>query len=247
MSVQAKGTEMDDRETLRDGGEDSRRELGLAGLVPHAWRLAEIEMREALDRDERRGLEASCAKGCSACCHYLVRLSIPEALYLGEMVMALGELRRRDVVARFASARDSIREAGLLKRLEADMIVPRGDTGADLRMHELARDYMKMTSGRGLECPFLVDDLCSIHTWRPATCRQYCVTSPAQLCLDPFGENVRRVPVSRNLTEAMANLAGELLGRPPEFIALPLALEWVGAHPEIASARWDERDLLGRL
>ncbi len=238
---------MKDRETLQYQGKGSRRELGLSGLVPHAWRLAEIEMRDALAGDERRGLEASCSEGCAACCHYLVRLSIPEALYLGELVMALGEKRRTNVMARFASAKDSIREAGLLERLEADLIVPPGDTGAELRIHELSRDYLAMASGSGLGCPFLVEDLCSIHAWRPATCRQYCVTSAAPLCLDPFGSNVRRVPVSRNLAEAMANLAGELLDRPPEFIALPLALDWSAAHPEIAAARWDERDLLDRI
>jgi Fe-S-cluster containining protein len=36
-----------------------------------------------------------------------------------------------------------------------------------------------------MPCPFLEDESCSIHPDRPLVCREYLVTSPAELCAGP--------------------------------------------------------------
>jgi len=46
-------------------------------------------------------------------------------------------------------------------------------------------------------CPFLEEESCSIHPDRPLVCREYLVTSPAELCAGPTQEGVTPVPVPK--------------------------------------------------
>ena len=49
----------------------------------------------------------------------------------------------------------------------------------------------------GIPCPFLEEESCSIHPDRPLVCREYLVTSPAELCAGPTQEGVTPVPVPK--------------------------------------------------
>ena len=57
-------------------------------------------------------------------------------------------------------------------------------------------------------CPFLEEESCSIHPDRPLVCREYLVTSPAELCAGPTQEGVTPVavpkvsPAARGLEES---------------------------------------------
>ena len=48
-----------------------------------------------------------------------------------------------------------------------------------------------------MPCPFLEDESCSIHPERPLVCREYLVTSPAELCAGPKQEGVTPVAVPK--------------------------------------------------
>jgi len=52
------------------------------------------------------------------------------------------------------------------------------------------------------------------------------VTSPASWCVDPFSNNVRRVSLSLNVTDLLAQVTADVLDEPFRMIALPLALNW---------------------
>src|SRR5205085_4531682 len=79
---------------------------------------------------------------------------------------------------------------------------------------EQARDVARRYFGLGLVCPFLEDDACGIYEERPFVCRQYLVTSPAELCRDPFNNPVEVIPMPIAAATALLNTASELSAAP---------------------------------
>jgi Fe-S-cluster containining protein len=209
-------------------------------------RLAELAFNfMALDEQlvalgERRATHAgktvSCAKGCGACCRQAVPVSPPEAWMIADLIAMLPPERQKEVRERFEGAAQWLSVHGLV---EALMQTPASDAEAQA----LAARYFAV----GLACPFLEDVACSIHPWRPSACREYLVVSPAAWCGEPFARPVERVEVAVHLSQALARLTGELLGREPQLIPLALAPAWAEAHRADGQRRWDAADLVRRL
>jgi Fe-S-cluster containining protein len=126
------------------------------------------------------GKEISCRKGCGACCRQLVPISRTEGEALLALIEAMPRERRKAVRARFADAEARITAAGLHDR-------------ADRSDREMSVAYFAL----GVPCPFLEEESCSIHPDRPLVCREYLVTSPAELCAGPAQEGVTPVPVPK--------------------------------------------------
>jgi len=126
------------------------------------------------------GKTISCRKGCGACCRQLVPISRTEGEALLALVEAMPKERRKAVRARFAAAEAAIVHAGLAER------VGRSD-------REMSVAYFALR----VPCPFLEEESCSIHPDRPLVCREYLVTSPAELCAGPAQEGVAPVPVPK--------------------------------------------------
>jgi len=200
----------------------SEARVGLTALVLEAFKLADRIAREAVEREAKLGLEIPCTKGCAACCRPLIRVSIPEALYIYERLLESERPWRDEILERFQQARETLKQNGLAETLERDLVRESGDVSYDHRLHLLYRRYLALA----LPCPFLVEETCSIYSWRPIACRQYFVTSPASWCADPFANNVRRVSLSVNATDLLAQVTADVLDKPFRMIALPLALNW---------------------
>ena len=85
---------------------------------------------------------------------------------------------RQRIEDRLAVTRDHLAEAGLLPALQdlAESPTQHNDEGND----PINRAYYALR----LPCIFLEDGACSIYEHRPAACREYLVTSPAELCQD---------------------------------------------------------------
>jgi Fe-S-cluster containining protein len=124
--------------------------------------------------------DISCRKGCGACCRQLVPVSRTEGEALLALVEAMPKDRRKAVRARFAASEAAITAAGLAER------GGRSD-------REMSVAYFAL----GVPCPFLEEESCSIHPDRPLVCREYLVTSPAELCAGPAQEGVTPVPVPK--------------------------------------------------
>jgi Fe-S-cluster containining protein len=199
--------------------------LPLSARVPEAYKLADRIAREAVEREEKRGFKVPCSKGCAACCRSLVRVSIPEALYIAERLLESERPWRDEILERFQQARETLEQNGFAETLERDLVREPGDVSYDHRLHLLSRRYLALA----LPCPFLVEETCSIYSWRPITCRQYLVTSPAHWCVDPFANNVRRVSLPLNVTDLLAQGTTDVLGEPFRMIALPLAVQNLGS------------------
>lgn len=188
-------------------------------LLPMVQKLtnALVGMGEQLVQEA--GASISCKAGCGACCRQLVPVSETEARHLHDCVEAMPEPRRSHVKSRFADTRRQLDDAGLLDRL----LKPNEHT----RDISLGIEYFRA----GVACPFLEDESCSIHPDRPLVCREYLVTSPAELCASPTAETIDRVPVPGFFMTAFARL-DDPNKKTVRWLPLPMALEWADEHPE---------------
>lgn len=176
------------------------------------------------------GKTVSCRKGCGACCRQLVPVSRSEGERLLRVVEAMPKERREALLARFTAAEAAIEAAGLGQR------EGRSD-------RELSAAYFAL----GVPCPFLEDESCSIHPERPLVCREYLVTSPAELCAGPAQEGVTPLPVPK-----VSLAARGLQDEADDWFPLALLMAWRRTRPRPATRRpgpeWVQRFLrqLGR-
>lgn len=173
------------------------------------------------------GKAISCRKGCGACCRQLVPISRTEAERLLTTVEALSSERRSVLNARFAAAEASLAAADLKER-----------KGRPDRV--LSTGYFAL----GIPCPFLEDESCSIHPDRPLVCREYLVTSPAELCAGPEQEGVTPVPVPK-VSLAARGLQDEC----EDWFPLALLMDWTKTRPKAGARRtgpeWVQKFLQG--
>jgi Fe-S-cluster containining protein len=173
-------------------------------VVPALQGLVNAVVAAAEDGLVKSGGEISCRKGCGACCRQLVPVSRTEGERLLGVIEAMPPERRKQLGARFAAAAAAIRGAGLDQR--------RGR--AD---RELSTGYFAL----GIPCPFLEEESCSIHPERPLVCREYLVTSPAELCAGPAQEGVTPVPVPK-----VSMAARGLQDEREDWFPLAMLMEW---------------------
>ncbi len=211
--------------------------MRLAELAFNALPVVEQIVAQATRREQQVECRAiSCRKGCGACCRQLVPLSPPEAWMLADLLDGQPASRRAGLELRFRAVVGRLDAAGLIEEL---LSTPPTDDAARSR----GGRYFLM----GEACPFLEDESCSIHPYRPSACREYLVTSPASLCANPTSSSVRRVNVSVRASEALARLTAELLGGEPQLIPLTLAPDWAREHADDGLRAWDGKFLITRL
>ena len=173
------------------------------------------------------GKAISCRKGCGACCRQLVPISRTEAERLMVTVANLPAERRATLEARFSAAEAALAAADLKER-----------KGRPDR--ELSTGYFAL----GIPCPFLEEESCSIHPDRPLVCREYLVTSPAELCAGPEQEGVTPVPVPK-----VSLAARGLQDEREDWFPLALLMDWAKTRPKTGARRtgpeWIQKFLKG--
>jgi Fe-S-cluster containining protein len=195
-------------------------------LLPLFQSLSDAFVGLAVRSVEEEGEKISCKKGCGACCRQLVPISATEARRIRDLVNEMPEPRRSQIVARFEAARRRLDEAGLLGRLMEPDKITEDET------RSLGLDYFS----KGIPCPFLEDESCSIHADRPIACREYLVTTPAENCAHPTAETVHCVKMTVMASSALRRMTM----RGPEddtWVPLILAPSWAEAHPEDSRPR----------
>jgi hypothetical protein len=77
------------------------------------------------------------------------------------------------------------------------------------------------------------------------------VTSPAELCRDPYGNPIEKVATPAALSAPLALLCAELLQEEARLVPLVLAPWWAKRHPDTCIRKWPSdvllRGLLSRL
>jgi Fe-S-cluster containining protein len=194
----------------------------LQGLVNAVVAAAEAGLTKS-------GKTISCRKGCGACCRQLVPVSRTEGERLLALVGTMDAERRERLHARFASAEAVLDGAGL----SAGLLDRAGRSDRELSLAYFAR---------AIPCPFLEEESCSIHSDRPLVCREYLVTSPAELCAGPAQEGVTPVAVPK-----VSAAARGLQEENEDWLALALLMKWARIRPPGGAQRtgpeWVQRFL----
>ena len=209
----------------------AKRQARLADIVPVARTVCSKITDAAVESISRQGGSISCRKGCSACCsHYLVPLSIPEALRMREEVLAMPANRR---VVVFQSCLDAAKRI-LDDTPESFDLYSSTTAYTATQVSQLGRWYAALK----LPCPFLSHGLCTIYEQRPTACREHIVTSSALLCETEHTDESQPVRMPVSVLEALGQLASDLEGTPIEAIMLPLALPWARENLERNQQTW---------
>lgn len=200
--------------------------LPLTSLIPPLQQLCNGVVDLAKKREIKNGLTITCQKGCGVCCCQLVPLSVPETFFIRDYVNSLAGERKKLILNKFQAIKEAMQARGLIERLAKIE-----DTGEH---KALGGEYFQM----GHPCPFLEDNSCSIYAIRPFSCREYNVTSPAELCRDPINNEIKTVRIPRSMLTAMARLAAELYQAPLMTVPMPLALDWAEQHDSFSKQTW---------
>lgn len=217
------------------------RALGLADVVPVARRLADEIVHGAIRHAAGGSRAVSCHSGCSACCRYLVPLSVPEALRMWNEIDTLPPRRRKRLARGFAAAAKRILRAG----------PPQAPTPESVQDAERDRTLLRAISlwyrRLNVGCPFLADDLCAAYAHRPIACREHLVVGGAANCADPRPDVGAALEMPVSLSEALARLAAEVEKTPLESVMLPLSLQWHKIHLRRAERTWPGPKLFQRF
>jgi Fe-S-cluster containining protein len=208
----------------------------LAELVPTAYGLTDILVQRARGLEEKAGRKFTCGPGCGTCCCQMVALSPPEAFYLADLVASFPGPQREEVLGRMEQVLVELERRNLIN----DLLDP---DYSDEVVLPIAREYFFLK----MPCPFLKNQSCGIHPYRPIACREYNVTSPADGCIDPYRYGVARVPMPFPLSAPLSILAAKLTGSKPRLIPLTLSLRWVAEHSNLKDCQWPGVDLFQRF
>lgn len=196
----------------------------LTKLLPIIQQLENIILDRIGEEAKRAGRPITCRAGCGACCRQMVPVSLFEAEALMEWVRTLPEERRRVLEERFHRALVALRDAGVIESLLSERWME--DEASTTR---LAIDYFHA----GVACPFLEEESCSIHAIRPLSCREYVVTSPAELCKDPSIHHVSGLDLPLKLSKGLYAFGQQVAQDRRGWIPLVFLLGWgqSGASP----------------
>lgn len=189
-------------------------------LLPSLQQLSDRVVKGVEDKVSRNGLEISCRKGCGACCRQLVPISPAEARLLAVIVENMPEEARAAIRDRFDQAVQRLQESSLQEQAVNYHRLPESE------VKSMGRAYFEL----GIPCPFLDDEACSIHPFRPLVCREYLVVSSPDHCATLAEEHIQRLQFPLSIASAFAGMDG--VSAPGENIYLPLilALQWSAAH-----------------
>ena len=211
--------------------------IRLLELLPILHEVNDTLIAAAVKQVEAEGRRVSCRAGCGACCRQIVPISEMEARYLAELIEAMPEDRKQCVLMRFTQVLGALVTSGMLDRLRA------GPTLNAAERHRLGVEYFQL----GLACPFLEQESCSIHRHRPAACREYLVTSPAENCATPRADNVSMVDLPAKASSVLYRFGDGKGDQPAYWIALPLLLEWCSEHRQDAAFAAPGTDLFANF
>jgi Fe-S-cluster containining protein len=212
----------------------------LAEIVPLA-RAVCTRITDAVIKKIRQKEDAiPCRAGCSACCHYLVPLSVPEAFKITEEALA-APASRRMLMERLwlLAARRVLRQQPPPILTDPTPKQSAEDKAAQNAVSDWYRN-LKLT------CPFLSGGMCSIYEMRPLACREYFVKGSEKACAGGCG-TAEKIQMPVRTAEVLTELASELEGTDPEAVMLPLVLIWHADNLNRSNRTWPAIEMVERF
>ena len=191
-------------------------------MLPTFQKVTDDFVQFGIENESSNGRQVSCGKGCSACCYQAIPIAPAEAFALAELIESFDEEKKERLERRFEDATSKLREIGWFEEV--------GDltAGDSQSRQKLGMDYF----GLNLPCPFLEDDLCSIHDQRPMSCREYVVTSPAENCGSPTPETIDMVSLPTTPSRIFREVVDESGFQGKNYLPLVSLLEFVEKSQE---------------
>ena len=202
--------------------------MQLSEFAFNSLALDERLINMAVASEAKAGRNVSCQKGCGACCRQAVPVSPAEAWMLADLVQSFPEEKKAKVLARFTQAMEKLAEHGFGDR-------SLNSKATDQEILNLGLDYFRLQ----IPCPFLEDESCSIHPYRPSSCREYLVSSAPANCSNPGEGKLEPIPLATSLTEALSKLCAMIMGTEPQVIPMTLALQWAAEKKEEGKQKYD--------
>ena len=210
----------------------------VTAIVPLLRRFGEEAQMLVETQLSSEGKTRSCTKGCFACCHMLVPLSVPEAYALINCIRSWPVEKQQRIAERLAQVKSVLLSQGLWHRL-----VELGESSLppdDEMLEPINQEFYALR----IACPFLEENMCSIYDERPAACRELLVTSPADRCQDMANPEILPIPAPVRMSPVLGLLWSELTDSPPRLIPLPIVSEWVEQHKGENDKTWQGSRLL---
>jgi len=202
----------------------------LADIVPAVWSLSK-RIGQCIRRETiRSGYTIPCRKGCSACCNFLVTLSVPEAFYVVEEVMATTPIARREYMIQ------SCRK--VIERVEQQMpehLVLNGyDNVSYVELKSFSSGYASLEQ----PCPFLQNSLCAIYEQRPILCRDWLVVGSATQCQLGKSNKKKVIRSSLRLGKVLKLLTSELEHKEQRGVFLYDVFNRFAENRELCTRTW---------
>lgn len=198
----------------------------LSDIVPLARRLSTKLTNLFLERLRGDGQFIPCRKGCSACCSYLIPLSVPEVFRLREELLAMPQDKGIRILKSCAVAAKKILDEST-KNLTTNKLKENDAT-------QLSKWY----AGLKLACPLLSDGLCMLYEQRPLACREHIATGSNFFCQPDHKGEPNIVPMPISVLEALGQLTVELENLEIEAVMLPLAFAWAQDNLRRSRRTW---------
>ncbi|MBC8469451.1 MAG: YkgJ family cysteine cluster protein [Planctomycetes bacterium] len=207
----------------------AQKQARLSDITPLARMLSTKLAIIVLDKLHSNGEFVPCRKGCSACCNYLIPLSVPETFRLRE-VLAMPTEQGRAVSQSFLDTAKII----LNEKSKKFEINESAETSCQIQINQLSKWYASLK----LACPFLSNNLCTSYEHRPIACREHIVTDSALLCDDERSDESQIVQIPISILHCLGQMTAELEQSDIEAVMLPLALPWVQENLERGERTW---------
>jgi len=206
--------------------------LRLDDLVPAARvicsKLVELTRAQA----EANGLVVPCGKKCTACCKYLVPLSVPEAFRLYRELQTFSPQRRRRLMKSFAKASRRILESS--RPLLPNRLGSTRQDLANLTAGSISSWYAQLD----IACPLLDGGLCVVYQTRPLACREHLVVSRTASRCDEAATDAQKLSPPISVLQALGRFAARLEGTPTQAVMLPLAVAWSCDQADRMARTW---------
>ena len=196
-------------------------------LLPTLHELSNHIVDGVEKKVHKQGAKITCKKGCGACCRQHVPISPAEARLMAAIVNNMPEPGRSELMERFEQAVERLRASGVMDHAMNYHRLSEQATGA------MVKAYFKLQ----IACPFLVDESCSIHPFRPLICREYLVISPASHCAKLEEEHIKRLKLPVSVADTFSSMDGVHKKGENKYIPLIMALEWTEKHPDDCEVR----------
>jgi Fe-S-cluster containining protein len=213
---------------------------GLCDLVPLARALAWRIIDDATGQARDSGDNVPCAKGCAACCSYLVPLSAPEALCMGRELGSLAESSDQITARALTDAAGKILASWHESPFAQD---DSGDSSDGGDIEAVGRWYASLE----LPCAFLSEGACTIYDKRPLACREHAVLGTSAHCQGFSPDRGSRLELPVNILDALGQVAADLEQTEVQAVMMPLVPFWYEENRHRTLQTWDGPELVSKF